>query len=166
MGTVDPPVLLIELGRLAELGRIAEAAYPDECCGLVVGRALPSDNGQHGWRVTRLVPAPNRAADPRRAFDLDPATHFALLRELRMEGRDDQLLGHYHSHPNAAAQPSERDRAQAHDPGMIWLIVAVSPGQPAAIAAWQAALADDGQACFRPVSLLSTEDCHASAKNP
>jgi proteasome lid subunit RPN8/RPN11 len=92
----------------------AEAAWPNECCGLLVGR------GQRLLRVTRVVPAPNVAAGANR-FELDPRVRIATERDLR--GGEDRVLGHYHSHPDGRAYPSATDLAEAWEPALVWLIV-------------------------------------------
>lgn len=93
----------------------ARAAFPNECCGLIEGTATPE-----GWRATALHGSKNLAADPARAFLIDPKVHFDLLRRLR--GTERAIIGCYHSHPGGLGQPSERDRAEAMDDGFVWLI--------------------------------------------
>lgn len=102
--------LLLSAADRQRIMDAALAAFPGECCGLLVGTGL---------RVTRIVPAPNLRPEPDR-FELDPATHLRLQRELR--GRAEQVIGHYHSHPNGRPEPSAADRAAAHDPTLVWLI--------------------------------------------
>lgn len=92
----------------------ALAAYPGECCGLLVGRTTAD-----GIIVTRIVPAANLRPEPDR-FELDPAVHLRLQRALR--GTAERVVGHYHSHPNGRAEPSATDLAAAHDPDLVWLI--------------------------------------------
>jgi proteasome lid subunit RPN8/RPN11 len=51
----------------------AEAAYPEECCGLLVGHI-----GARGRVEVREVHASrNLAGDPRRAFEVDPGLRLA-----------------------------------------------------------------------------------------
>lgn len=104
-------------------------AYPEEGCGLLLGRS----EGCH-VRVDAVEPSPNRAADPRRAFEIDPAL---LLRRHR-EGREGGLAiaGLFHSHPDGAAAPSMADTAQAWIPRLAWMILAVSRGRVTARAAF------------------------------
>ncbi len=110
----------------------AETAYPDECCGLLVGRRRPGA----AVEVTRAVPADNTAAGDRRdRFEVDPRVRLALQRDLR--GRDETIVGHYHSHPDAPPEPSATDRAQVHEPDLIWLIVGVAEGRAESITAWR-----------------------------
>lgn len=97
-------------GLAAQIRRHAAQAFPDECCGLLLGRA-----GQ----VLEVVESPNVAARPDRAFEIEPAVLLATHRRARREAFD--LLGCYHSHPTGDLAPSARDAARAVDP-MIWLI--------------------------------------------
>jgi proteasome lid subunit RPN8/RPN11 len=94
--------------------RHARRALPHECCGLLLGRDL---------RIEWAEPAPNLRASPTR-FLVDPAAHFAAIRLARAIGLE--VIGAYHSHPGAPAAPSEIDRAEAHDPELLHLIVAPS----------------------------------------
>ncbi len=112
--------LLIDPDLIAAMLQAARAAAPDECCGLLVGQ---------GDRVTRLVPAANLHETPRRFFTLDPAVQFATLRELRIAGGGEEVIGHYHSHPNGPAEPSPRDLAEAHDAEMVWIVIDPRKGE-------------------------------------
>lgn len=117
--------LRIPAAVLADIARRAEAAAPDECCGLLVGRREAD-----GAVVARAVAAANTADDPARRFEVDPARLLAAHREARAAGLE--VLGPYHSHPDGAARPSATDLARARDaaqPGDVWLIVPVTGGR-------------------------------------
>ena len=58
-------------------------------------------------------------------YDLDPRTLLAGHRRAREEGRE--VVGYYHSHPDAPAAPSRRDR-EAALPLARYLIVPVAAG--------------------------------------
>lgn len=109
----------------------AVATYPEECCGLLVGRR----EADGSVLVARAVTAPNVAPFRRRRFEIDPAVRFRLMRELR--GSDDVMVGHYHSHPDHPAEPSATDLAMAFEPDLMWLIVAVTVEGAGRIAAFQ-----------------------------
>jgi proteasome lid subunit RPN8/RPN11 len=94
----------------------ARAAAPNECCGLLIGV---------GTTIRRSVAATNLAPGPT-SYLIDPADHFAAIRAARAEECD--VIGAYHSHPNAEAIPSRRDIAEAVGPAFIHLIVSVGPG--------------------------------------
>ena len=102
----------------------AEAAYPQECCGLLVGRG----DADRRVSVRRVVPSPNVAAGGGRdRFEVDPKVRFDVMREL--EGGPDRIVGHYHSHPDGPAAPSATDREMAFEPDLVWLITAVAGGR-------------------------------------
>lgn len=122
---------MIRLNRalLDALAREAATAYPNECCGLLVGRKDGMD-----WLTEEVVPSANLSDDPATSFEVDTALRLRLQKELRGSAR--RVIGHYHSHPDGAAEPSARDRARAWEADMVWLIVAVEAGVPGAIEAY------------------------------
>ena len=107
--------------QLTMLRRVAVEAFPNECCGLLVG------TGERTITVSELVPVANVAVRPESRFEVDPQVQFDLLRRLR--GSDLRIVGHYHSHPNGAAELSRHDLAMAHDPAAVWLVVPVREGE-------------------------------------
>ena len=121
-------MLVLGRAKLRDIVIEAESAYPDECCGLLVGRSTDSE-----IIVTRIVPSPNLAVDdsggPRRSdrFEVDPEVRLAVMRAC--EGTDQALVGHYHSHPDHPAQPSDHDLEMALEPDLVWLIIAVENGK-------------------------------------
>lgn len=134
--------------QLRTIEAAAEAAYPEEACGLLVGRRAPDG----GWRVGAVEASANVAEPPRtRRFEVDPRLRLRLERRLR--GRPDSIVGLYHSHPDGAAEPSERDRAMVFEPALIWLITAVGRNRAPATRAWRPTA--DG-AAFVPVRLVLT----------
>jgi proteasome lid subunit RPN8/RPN11 len=114
-------VLRLQSAALAAIIAAAKASYPDECCGLLVGRR---DGAM--LNVAQVVAAPNTAPNPSRHFEVDPAVLLTTHREAREAGQE--VLGPYHSHPRGAARPSATDTARAADAGVggeVWLIVPV-----------------------------------------
>ncbi len=84
----------------------AEAAYPRECCGVVIVR-----NGKAIYR-----PCANQAAHPELEFVIAPAD-FAAAED---EG---EIIRIVHSHPNLAPEPSAGDLVACELGGVPWLIV-------------------------------------------
>lgn len=124
----------------------AQTAWPRECCGLLIGMRQGAS-----VEITRANPSPNRAADPRVAFEIDPELWLRLTRTL--EDGPEQVVGLYHSHPDGPAQPSARDLAAAWGPDLIWIVTSVTRGQPPRSAAFR--LADDGgKRQFVPIELV------------
>jgi proteasome lid subunit RPN8/RPN11 len=81
----------------------ARAVYPRECCGMMVG-----SNGVAG----RAVPCANvYGGDQSDRFEISPTDILRVQREAQDEGRD--LLGFFHSHPDAGAYFSTTDLKNA-----------------------------------------------------
>lgn len=137
---------MIELSAAdLELIRAAAArAYPNECCGLLVGR-------READRVTvsRIVPADNVARERQRdRFEIDPKVRIDTERAVR--GTGEAVVGHYHSHPDHPAAPSATDANMVYEPDLIWVIVSVDRGTAKAVRAWRF---DDGT--FKEVGFSS-----------
>ncbi len=122
-------MIRLSAAQWRELSAAAEAAYPEEACGLLIGA---TDAGT--LTVSGVVAAANVAPEPRRRFEIDPRVHFAVLRRLR--GGQESIIGHYHSHPDGPAEPSAHDVACADDRQLIWLILAVAAGRLTGAAAF------------------------------
>jgi proteasome lid subunit RPN8/RPN11 len=115
-----------------EIAGHGERGYPNEVCGLLLGK----DEG--GRRtISALVPVENSfEADER--FHRYLITPEAMLRAERLAGqRGLGVLGVYHSHPNAPAEPSLYDRDHAAWTTWSYVIVSVRDGQAAEIRAWK-----------------------------
>ncbi|MDT8435432.1 MAG: Mov34/MPN/PAD-1 family protein [Gemmatimonadota bacterium] len=123
--------LPLPAGVRDRLARHAEAAWPAEACGILVGRA---DAGRDA-PVDDAIPLPNLAGHPDRAWRLDP---LAIAARVPPGGR---LLGFWHSHPDRSPLPSRRDVALAL-PGFWQVVIAVSGGRAGARAAWRPVRAD------------------------
>jgi proteasome lid subunit RPN8/RPN11 len=124
-------VLTIPQSLLDQIARAAEEAFPHECCGLLAGRAgaAPGET-----RITRVVPSANvTEARSEDTFEVDPQVRFDLMRAL--DGTDERIAGHYHSHPGGPAQPSATDLKMAYETDLVWVIVSVMDGHAAEIRA-------------------------------
>jgi len=110
---------------LARVEKLTIAAWPEEGCGLIVGRRSRGPGGLR-WQARRIVPGINMAAHPGVRFEIDPRLQIRLQRQLR--GTEEAVIGVYHSHPDGPAKPSDADLAMANDPGLLWLVVATGDG--------------------------------------
>jgi proteasome lid subunit RPN8/RPN11 len=109
----------------------AEEGYPEECCGLLIGRRSAGD----AVEITATVAAANVApGDRRRRFEIDPALRLRTMRGL--VGGCNAIVGHYHSHPDRPTTPSPTDVAMAYEPDLLWLITAVVGGKATETAAF------------------------------
>ena len=132
-------------GQLRAIERAAEDAYPEEACGLLVGRSAPGA----GYRVSTVEASANVAEPPRtRRFEVDPKLRLRLERELRES--PDSVIGVYHSHPDGSAAPSKTDISMIFEPDMVWLITAVADGRAGETRGWRPA---EDRSAFLPLEL-------------
>ena len=104
--------LTIRRAAMAELEAHARAAYPDECCGMVIER----DGAQTVVRVSNIQNELH-AQDPIQ-FPRTAAIAYTMGREaapvlLAAERGEVRLRAIYHSHPDHDAYFSVEDRTQA-----------------------------------------------------
>lgn len=101
---------------LDELRRLAAAAYPEEGCGVLVGRESAIVEVTSGRNLRT-----DRAGD---RYELDPADIVGAERAARERGLD--VEGFWHSHPDHPARPSAFDSERAW-PDYVYLICATAP---------------------------------------
>ena len=142
-------MILIPRPLLKAVADAAEDAYPEEACGLLVGYAQPPEDVV----VTRVEVSENvTEEDAADRFEVDPHLRLELMRAL--DGGPERIVGHFHSHPDHPAQPSERDLERAFESDLVWLITAVLDGQ--AIQTTAHVLDADGRQ-FRETALRTTD---------
>lgn len=126
--------LVISTRHLHTVGQHAAMSYPDECCGVLIGRTLGDSTV-----VERVLSVGNERSDSRHnRYLIKPETVLAAHKEARALGLD--VVGYYHSHPDHPARPSDFDREHAW-PGVSYLIVSVMKRNVADVRSWR--LADD-----------------------
>lgn len=124
-----------------------EDAYPEEACGGLLGRAL---NGR--TEVTAVAALENRESQDRaRRYLIDPDAVLALQKRAEEQGLE--VVGYYHSHPEAPAEPSAFDREAAW-PWYVYLIVSLRDGRATEFGAWR--LTED-RSGFRPLTISETD---------
>ncbi len=107
--------------------------YPNECCGALIGSDGPVKIVHH---VSALPNTTEEGA--RRRFLVRPSDYKqAEADATRLNG---DLLGFYHSHPDAPARPSQYDLDHAW-PFFWYVIVSIQEGRPEKMTVWR--LADD-----------------------
>jgi len=122
-------VILIPGHLLGEIRSQGAEAYPEECCGALVGQA---DGGRKVVALTRSFE--NRNPDSReRRYYVGPEAYREAEAWAKAHGLD--VVGIYHSHPDHPARPSEYDREHAW-PWYSYLILRVEHGQPSDLTSW------------------------------
>lgn len=86
----------------------AAVAWPAEACGLLLGRRK-----EDGVTIDAFRPTGNDALDARRGYLVPPLDLLAADREAHAAGRE--IVGIWHSHPDAPALPSRRDVEEAFE---------------------------------------------------
>ena len=152
-------MIVVPRPLLKSICDLAEAAYPRECCGLLIGRG----DRPATVTVTRIAESENVADGPGHdRFEVDPQVRFDVMRELGLIADGgaavvvptaERIVAHFHSHPDHPAQPSQTDLDMAFEPEMIWLITAVEGGRAAQTTAH---LLDPSLGRFRQLSLKET----------
>ncbi len=123
-------VLCMPAALRERLAQLACRAYPREACGVLLGR-----RAGRRIEVVALFAARNRARAPAR-YDLHPADWLAADAAARRAGED--VIGVWHSHPDAEAIPSDSDRRAAWSE-WSYLIVAVTAAGRIRCRSWRLA---------------------------
>ncbi|HET9265302.1 MAG TPA: pyridoxal-phosphate dependent enzyme [Vicinamibacterales bacterium] len=124
-------LLHVAPAALARVRADAAAAYPDECCGALLGDVA-------GGVETALSLDNVTTAERRRRFLVSPQAYRTAEDEADRTGR--RLLGFYHSHPDHPAEPSAFDLEHAW-PNLSYVIASVHKGETADVRSWR--LRDD-----------------------
>lgn len=103
----------------------ATSVYPDECCGVLLGRL------DEGARLVReSIPATNVSGEfSSSRYSIAPEELIQIQKKSRESGLD--IIGFYHSHPDHPADWSPTDLKEAHWFACSYLIVSVKQGKPA-----------------------------------
>ena len=105
---------------LQQIGEHAISCYPEEACGLLVGRSATSE-------VVEFHPCEN-ITHSAKVYTINPKQHLMIERNAEDAGFD--VVGVVHSHTHTEAYPSSTDVAQAPDPGWHYMIVTLKRGVP------------------------------------
>ena len=105
--------------------------YPYECCGLLLGRY-----GANEKMVKETYPISNAREESakRNRFLIQP--HELMRGERYAMGKDLEVVGFYHSHPDSPAVPSLYDLEHAW-PTYSYIIVSTSADQAKDLFSWE-----------------------------
>ena len=115
----------------------AESAYPEECCGILLGKiagisktvleVIPTINAWNKAESDELDRSKNNR------YSIDPRDIF--MAQKRARELDLDIIGFFHSHPDYAAIPSTCDRSQAWEV-YSYPIISVINGRVSEIKSW------------------------------
>jgi proteasome lid subunit RPN8/RPN11 len=122
-------MIKIASALLREIYDHTEASYPNECCGLIIGKPDREGRVAHTFRKCRNLNK-ERARD---RYELDPLDMLRAQREF--ENTEWDIVGIYHSHPDHPSRPSKTDTDAAF-PGYSYVIISVREGTVASANSW------------------------------
>lgn len=120
--------LPVEVRRDLEV--MARRGYPEETCGLLIGKRSKSLVVVHQAVEARNLNS-GRAHD---RYELNPQDFLAADRQAAADGLE--IVGIWHSHPDHPAQPSETDRAAAWE-GWSYVIASITRNGIAGLRSWR-----------------------------
>jgi len=127
---VSAPRLTVREEMMRRIHAHGIQTYPHECCGALLG-----SDGDGKREVVELLPLANRRDDsPRNRFEV--TADDVRLAEKAAQEKQLELIGWYHSHPDAPARPSEYDRDHAW-PWYSYIIVSVEQGGARNTTSWR-----------------------------
>jgi proteasome lid subunit RPN8/RPN11 len=125
-------MLRIEYADYEALRAHGEETYPNECCGVLLGKNIAPEGGsaEATNHVQQIVRAGNTRTDSaHNRYNIAPEQLVKIQRQARGLGLD--IIGFYHSHPDHPAQWSPTDFAEAHWIGCSYVITSVEKGKAA-----------------------------------
>ncbi len=122
-GNINMPETRIELDQqmLEEIHSHAVSTYPEECCGLMFGNSTGNGVSKKVLRLRRMKNT-FEPSERYHRYTIEPREF--LKAEKQAEESREEIVGIYHSHPNAPAKPSEFDREHAW-PTLSYVVVEV-----------------------------------------
>jgi len=127
-----------------------ETAYPNECCGVLIGEV---DNG--GGKTVKSTLTIDNARDDGEQYHRFLITPEDMLRaEQTARSMKLDVIGFYHSHPDHPSAPSGYDKDHAL-PFYSYVIVSVDKGKAQVLTSWE--LTDD-RTDFIQEEIITEED--------
>lgn len=110
----------------------AISAFPEECCGLMLGTF---EENSRVKKVIELKQMKNVFAPQERyhRYTIDPMEFMQVENEAEKKG--EEIIGVYHSHPNAPSRPSLFDQGHAW-PSLSYVVIEIREKKPISIRSW------------------------------
>ncbi|SDB14477.1 Proteasome lid subunit RPN8/RPN11, contains Jab1/MPN metalloenzyme (JAMM) motif [Pseudobutyrivibrio sp. YE44] len=120
------------------LVRSVEEKYPREACGIILGKLLENNT----IVITNYVSVENSDSefDQDRHYTINPLKLYSYENTFAKDGNE--IIGFYHSHPDAIAYLSEEDKKYMI-PEQLYLILEVQAGITLHRNVWKKSIEDD-----------------------
>jgi proteasome lid subunit RPN8/RPN11 len=150
-------VLKIDEELLRRIHSHAEANYPGESAGVILGKTQGSVQ-----RALKYLAFDNRSPEREQGYRLDAQDMLAA--ELQAMQLELAILGICHSHPDQPARPSAQDRQHALS-WFSYLITSVQEGKAGSTRSWRFE-ADRGCWSEQQIEILLAGDIGAQGRRP
>lgn len=110
-------MLYIEKKDYDKILKHAVDGLPNEACGLIAGTVDGDKKYVKEVYLLTNIDASNEH------FSMDPKEQFAAVKDAR--GKNLEMLGNFHSHPESPSRPSEEDKRLAYDSKANYLILSL-----------------------------------------
>ena len=137
-------VLKLFSHHIEAIGQYGEDTYPDECCGLLLGKiskgiktvveVRATENVWNAEAAQLFSVGEGERENQLSNYAISPQTMLEVQKEVR--DRNLQIIGIYHSHPNHSAMGSECDHLYAWE-RYSYIIVSVVQGQVEELRCWE-----------------------------
>jgi|SRR5579872_4918925 len=115
---------------LVDMHAHASSTYPEECCGLLLGKVRgPTKTATESRRMGNVFVKEERY----HRYTIDPKEF--LNAESDAEARGLEVVGIYHSHPNAPAKPSRFDTDYGW-PTLSYVVIEERDARPVETNSW------------------------------
>ncbi|MDA4112351.1 MAG: M67 family metallopeptidase [Thaumarchaeota archaeon] len=125
--------LILAESILNEMESHASSTFPEECCGLLLGvfeNNSRTKNVKESMRMSNVFQKEERY----HRYTIDPKEFMKAENEAEARGLD--VVGIYHSHPNAPAKPSLFDMSYAW-PSLSYVVIEVRDASPVDVKSWE-----------------------------
>jgi len=125
-------MLVLSADREKIIRAEGESAYPNECCGFLVGEV--DKTGAKTVKDVRAIHNSREDGEQYHRFLITPEDMMRAEQAARSMKLD--VVGFYHSHPDHPAAPSEYDKDHAL-PFYSYVIVSVKQGKADELTSWE-----------------------------
>ncbi|HZW57377.1 MAG TPA: M67 family metallopeptidase [Nitrososphaerales archaeon] len=110
----------------------AVSTFPEECCGLMIG-GFGEDASNKKVSSIKQIKNTYEQSERYHRYTIDPKEYMET--EIEVQNRGEEIVGIYHSHPNAPAKPSKFDQGYAW-PTLSYIVIEVRDRKPINVTSW------------------------------